>query len=114
LAAPTMGAVTYGFAQDPGHCDLGHLSPTFVGDLLDRLDDGLVDVEVEAFCDLVGVAALGVFGDVRVEERSDLRILKPPTRSSGVRDPSATHRNLLEREEVGRAVTILKPRWLLT
>ena len=46
----------HGLAQHPGHRDLGHLNATFLGYLLDRLDDGLVDVEVERSCDLVGVA----------------------------------------------------------
>jgi hypothetical protein len=43
-----MGAVTYGLLRTQAISDLGHLNPTFVDDLLDRLDDGPVDVEVEA------------------------------------------------------------------
>jgi hypothetical protein len=39
---------------------LGHWNATFLRDLLNRFDDGLVDVELEAFCDPVGIATPGV------------------------------------------------------
>jgi len=49
-----------GLGQQPGDSDLGHRDAALFGHLLDSLDDGLVDVEVKALGDLVGVAALGV------------------------------------------------------
>jgi hypothetical protein len=47
-------------AQHPGQGDLGHWNATFLRDLLNRFDDGLFDVELEAFCDPVGIATPGV------------------------------------------------------
>jgi hypothetical protein len=45
--------------EQPGDADLGHRHPAFFSQLLDSLDNGLVDVEVEALGDVVGVTAAG-------------------------------------------------------